>query len=100
MKILTLSDFNRINIGHYYYFSYVEDEIEICLERCLNGFDIAVYDKAAKFLLLEKRCTNLSNERSYLESLAAAIAIANEMYLEIKDVLIKVNDIMHYETNI
>jgi hypothetical protein len=100
MKTLQLSNFKRMAIGHYYYFSYTEDEIELCLERCFNGFDIAVYDKDTKQLLLDKRCTNLSGEYEYVKSLFDAIAIANEMYLEMKEALIKVDSIMHHEANI
>lgn len=41
------------------YYSFSGKNCEICLEPCLNGCDVAVYDKR-KDLLEPKYCTNLN----------------------------------------
>lgn len=41
------------------YYSYkLEDGTEICLEACMNGFDVAIYNKNEN-LLRHKECTNM-----------------------------------------
>ncbi len=63
---ITRSDFARVDLkglaGHYY-FSYLNRwlGIEICLEPCLNGFDIAMYDKQNS-LIGKKICTDLPTD--------------------------------------
>jgi hypothetical protein len=46
-KKLTLGNFKREgppgSFGHY--FSYQGKNFEICLESCMNGYDVAKYDK-------------------------------------------------------
>lgn len=81
MKTLTVSDFVHIpfpGISGYYFASGLSDDREVCLEPCLNGFDVAIYDKN-KDLIGEKTCTNIDN--AYLIDQFAgklAIKIANE----------------------
>ena len=59
-KKLTLGSFKRIgepgSFGHY--FSYKDDKYEVCLESCLNGYDVAIYDLNQN-LIGEKECTNI-----------------------------------------
>ncbi len=61
MKKLTISDFKREGIigsfGHYFSHT-LENGMEICLESCMNGYDVAIYDKN-KNLVGEKTCTNI-----------------------------------------
>ena len=60
---ITRSDFHRVDLkgmGGRYYYSYSDRwlGIELCLEACLNGFDVAMYNKD-NFLIGKKICTNL-----------------------------------------
>jgi len=62
IKEIKLGDFKRIgppgSFGHY--FSYIlPDGKEVCLESCLNGYDVAIYDKEGGNLIGEKTCTNI-----------------------------------------
>ena len=55
-------DFKRVDTkggGQHYYHSHhdVIENIEICLEPCLNGFDVALYKN--ENLIDQKRCTDL-----------------------------------------
>ena len=53
---------------------------EVCLEPCLNGFDVAVYDDLN--LVLPKKCTNLDNGDSPElsgTSVIKALDIANDL---------------------
>lgn len=85
--MLTEKDF-KINRAYNYY-SYKNNEIEICLEPCLNGFDVALYD-LNRCLLKEKICTNLKDKGIYSRlyfvfSMAKAIMHANDLYLKYYD---------------
>ena len=94
MKKLTIGDFTRKGIkgsfGHY--FSHIlPDGREVCLESCLNGYDVAIYDKEGGNLIGEKVCTNIDGmmESQILsgfslmsgEALEKAVEIANEMLM-------------------
>jgi len=95
-KKLTLGSFKREGIqgsfGHY--FSYImPDGKEVCLEACLNGYDVAIYDKKGGDLIGEKTCTNIQGMlESQIapgfsimtgEALEKAIKIANEKIKEL-----------------
>ena len=59
---LVLGSFTRKGMvgsfGHY--FSHIlPDGKEICLESCLEGYDVAIYDKAGGDLVGEKECTKI-----------------------------------------
>lgn len=61
-KKLTLGSFTRKGLpgsfGHY--FSHIlPDKKEICLESCISGYDVAIYDKEGGNLIGEKTCTNI-----------------------------------------
>ena len=89
MKTLTLGSFQRIgppgSFGHY--FTAQVDGKEVCLESCMGGYCVAVYD-AKKNLIGEKTCTNIEGMMeaqiapgfSILtgEALEKALDIANE----------------------
>lgn len=105
-QALTVKDFElklvEGTFGHYWCAK--TDKVEVCLESCLNGFDVAIYDLKRDEdafvkgdgirLLCEKTCTNVTditpfeimgisqgllNERSaaYERALAQAVEIAN-----------------------
>jgi len=92
IKTLKLGDFTRKGVvgslGHY--FSHIlPDGKEVCLEACMNGYCVAIYDKRGGNLIGEKTCTNLEGyELSFLggsvfsvrsgEALEKAIKIANK----------------------
>jgi hypothetical protein len=86
MKQLTRYDFNIYYLDDdplKKYFSYKEPGIEICLEPCLNGFDVALYDDKQN-LLLPKQCTNINPESikdvgSLLEFYEKTLIIASKM---------------------
>lgn len=97
MKKLTIGDFTRKGIegsfGHY--FSHIlPDGREVCLESCLNGYDVAIYDREGGNLIGEKVCTNIDGmmESQILsgfslmsgEALEKAVEIANEMLMNIE----------------
>ena len=82
-KKLTPADFKRIQIENTN-LGYLSHTLpageEVCLESCLNGFDVAVYNKN-KNLIGEKTCTNL-NPINIILALNKALEIANQ---KIKD---------------
>ena len=56
MKKIEAKDFVKVPLG---YLSYKKGDIEIALEPCLNGYDVAVYNDME--LLEPKRCTDVKN---------------------------------------
>ena len=90
MKKLTIGSFKRNGVpgsfGHYFSCD-LEDGREICLESCLNGYDVAIYRN--KELIGKKVCTNLEGmlESQIMpgfsvmsgEALEKAIEIANKL---------------------
>jgi len=90
MKELTLGSFKRSggmgSFGHVFTHK-LDGGGEICLESCLNGYDVAIYDKNLD-LIGEKTCTNIDNmlETQIMpgfsigtgEALDKAIEIANK----------------------
>ena len=88
-RVLSRKDFIRkeLDKDHYYY-SFVHDDIEICLEPCAGGFCVAPYNEG--FMKLEPvKCTDCDG---YLSSFPAmfgertdetwvkALEIANDLY--------------------
>lgn len=59
MRRLELSDFKKEYLATGYYYSYKTDKNEVCLEPCLNGFDVAIYDLSQN-LIGAKTCTNMT----------------------------------------
>jgi len=94
MKKLTLGSFKREGLagsfGHY--FTFTDGKYEVCLESCLNGYDVAIYDMN-KNLIGEKECTNIEGmlEMQIMagfsmgsgEALTKAVEIANRKYKSI-----------------
>ncbi len=79
--MLQLEDFTRIEVpGTYHaYFSHtLEDGREVCIEPCLNGFDIAIYN-LDKDVIGEKTCTNMDGyQYQLIEAMKRAIEIVNQ----------------------
>jgi hypothetical protein len=93
-KKLTIGSFTRKGIpgsfGHY--FSYIlPDGKEICLESCMNGYDVAIYDKEGGNLIGEKTCTGMFESQIMFgfslrnEALEKAVEIANQKLEELKN---------------
>lgn len=66
------------------YMSFKGKKVEICLEPCLNGCDVAVYDLNQN-LLEPKKCTDLELEKLNLlqrvvETRVKALEFAEEFY--------------------
>jgi len=59
---ITIKDFLKMPAG---YFFYKKSDIEIALEPCLNGYDVAVYRNLE--LLEPKRCTDIKNANDPIE---------------------------------
>lgn len=91
MKKLTLADFERSgSMGSFnHLFTHkLKDGGEICLEACLNGYDVAKYDKDLN-LIGKKVCTDIDGmlEMQIMpgfsigtgEALEKAINIANDL---------------------
>jgi hypothetical protein len=90
---LCLGDFKREGIsgsfGHY--FSYIfEDGRELCLESCLNGYDVAIYDKE-KNLIGEKICTEIVGmlEMQIIPGFSMGTGIALEKAIKIANNMIQ-----------
>ena len=91
MKKLTLGSFKREGmVGSFRHcFTYTDGKYEVCLEACLNGYDVAVYD-INRNLIGEKECTDIEGmlEMQIMpgfsmgtgEALQKAIEIANKKY--------------------
>lgn len=62
MKELTLGSFKRKgaqgSFGHYFTYRNEEEGIELCLESCFNGYEVALYDLNQE-LLVPKKCTDI-----------------------------------------
>lgn len=57
----------------------LSDGRELCLERCMNGFDVALYD-SHQMLLGEKVCTNSNLEEDpYDHIVIKALSIAQKL---------------------
>lgn len=84
MKELTLIDFEPILIADTScsYFSKVllwkGKTIEICIEPCLNGFDIAFYDEDKELIGPKKDCTNIKKTDKIFEGFTKALEIVNK----------------------
>jgi hypothetical protein len=91
MEKLTIGNFTRLGMAgsFQHYFTYLDENgYEVCLESCLNGYDVAIYKD--KELLVEKQCTDIDGmlEAQIIpgfsmlggEALQKALAIANDMY--------------------
>lgn len=87
---LTIGHFKREGLqgsfGHT--FTYKDGKYEVCLESCLNGYDVAVYDSEQN-LIGEKECTNTEGMEFQIipgfsiatgEALEDAVRIANKKY--------------------
>ena len=58
-KGITFADFKTIILdGGTGYMSYKNAKFEICLEPCMNGCDVAIYDLSGE-LLEDKYCTDI-----------------------------------------
>lgn len=93
MKTLTIKDFKKVSVGvgfPEFYQHFTKDMRQVCLEPCLQGFCIGIYDDEEE-LIGTKRCTNLSNEHMTFgeevdrDALEMALKIANEMIAECQD---------------
>ena len=91
MKKLRIGDFKREGKeGSFeHYFTWSNDKIEICLESCLNGYCVGIYEAKTQTLIKEKICTNISGiveaqiapgfSLNSGEALTKAVEIANKM---------------------
>ena len=87
-RVLTRSDFIRIDLDKEHYYYSFKHEVEICLEPCAGGFCVAAYNED-QMMLEHRKCTNCDG---YLESVSAmfgerrddawvkALVIANDLY--------------------
>lgn len=94
MKKLKLGNFERKGAqGSFdHYFTYKNNQYEVCLESCLNGYDVAIYDLSQN-LIGEKECTNLKEmlETQIMpgfsmmtgEAIEKALTIANKKLKEL-----------------
>lgn len=80
MKIPHLDDFEAIQVFDIPYYSYKTDEFELCIEPCLNGFDVSLYN-LNQDLIYPKQCTNLTGTFTSLTAYGAALNIYTRMLL-------------------
>ncbi|MEE8151298.1 MAG: hypothetical protein V3T43_06240 [Nitrosomonadaceae bacterium] len=97
---LKSTDFKPIAIEHIHYYSHILPGGEcLCLEPCLNGFEVALYDKAgiSGSLIVPKVCTDIQGGVCWLgdkgheiagffqkqvQAINKALELANEMIEE------------------
>lgn len=78
-------DFTRVELPQtfgFYFSAFLPDGNEVCLESCLNGFEVAIYDKS-KDLIGEKVCTNLTNfigDVAFIEAIILANKKLEDLY--------------------
>lgn len=87
MKKLEVEDFKIVELenGNSYLSYDFEDGREMCLEACMNGFDVALYDRDCN-LLKEKMCTDLNMKKYNIhKALAVAVKMANMILREDKE---------------
>lgn len=90
MKKLTLGSFKRHGAPgsfKHYFSHFLEDGTEICLEACMQGYDVAIYDPMKK-VIGEKECTEIDGMMEMQiapgfslgtgEALEKAVTIANK----------------------
>jgi hypothetical protein len=87
MKQLTPQDFKPIKVNGSTYFScMLEDGREVCIEPCMNGYDVAIYRDTE--LIGKKICTDVKLLESetvdgtvflYVAAAKKAIDIANKL---------------------
>ena len=95
MKVLTKADFRLEPRLKYYFYREEKWNIEIAIEPCFNGFDVALYRLDGLWLIRDKECTNehgygtkefIENEihngpqERRRETWAHALKIANKFY--------------------
>ncbi len=90
-KILSINDFEKVSAGDgdlYYYRHITDTGLEVCLELCFSGFDVAVYKDGPEGhrLMALKRCTSTSdyssdpfNYKRTGRDMQVAIDIANQI---------------------
>lgn len=76
---LKIGDFKRVfpEGSYLHYFSYKQGKYEICLEPCLNGYDVGLY--IYENLIQDKICTNLEVWQKD-DALNKAVEIANKLW--------------------
>ena len=60
------------------YYEWNDGEVRICLESCVEGYCVGIYD-ADDWILAEKKCTNMPGKLK-IEQQTQAIALANIIY--------------------
>ncbi len=87
MKPIYFEDFKHTfspsGSGSFWY-SWKGDGVEICLEPCINGFDVAVYDLNMN-LLEPKHCLNLTPPFAQETALVMALIKANKYRIKYGD---------------
>jgi len=85
MKKLTFKEFKPVVIDaalNLKVYTYKEKGIELCLEPCANGFDVALYDDKQE-IIYPKKCTNLKKVcgvAGMIKAINAGVKYANELY--------------------
>lgn len=85
MKKLTAKNFEYAENSGIVYLTYKSGSFEICLEPCLNGFCVGLYDDNQE-LLKPKACTNIDlvsmadKTNALGEPLEKAMTLANQLW--------------------
>lgn len=88
MTTLTLGQFNPVKLDSRYFcleypFQVKDRSYTLCLEPCLNGYDIAIYDDK-KDLVCQKRCMDQQYDVPFDEVLQVATNYLVEFLKEVK----------------
>lgn len=62
------------------YYEWNDGEVKICLESCMEGYCVGIYD-ADNWILAEKKCTNMPGAPKVAQE-SQAVALANVIYTE------------------
>lgn len=88
MPKLTIDDFSLTTLmdgSGQTWLSYKTNQFKICLEPCLSGYDVGLYD-LQNSLLIPKVCTNIANFglKHRGDALYKAVRIANRLQHKFK----------------
>jgi len=62
------------------FYEWNDGEVKICLESCMEGYCVGIYD-AEDWILAEKKCTNMPGAPKVAQQ-TQAVALANMIYTE------------------
>lgn len=75
---MKFEDFEERYVDEKPYYVFTDGEVQVCLEKCMSGFCVGVYD-GNDYILAEKQCTNMP-QATKQEQRDRAVELANVLY--------------------